>query len=89
MNLAARVACVTALALAGCVEDTLRPDYAAYLLAQQNAIAAQAEQRAMLERDLTAQANRCTTDACSIAVAGFALALAGGGQANVVIATPP
>jgi hypothetical protein len=90
MNAAARIGVCAGLLLAGCVEDTLRPDYAAYLLAQQNIAAAQAEQRSMLERDLTAQANRCTTDACSIAVAGFrALALSGGGQATIQIASPP
>lgn len=92
MNAAARVVCAVAMvALAGCVEEhTVRPDYAAYLAAQQYALAAQAEQRAALERDLTAQANRCTTDACSIAVAGFrALALSGGSAATTVAIAQP
>lgn len=82
-----RILCGVCVGLVGCVgEHEVRPDYAAYLLAQQNIAAEQAAQRAALERDLTASAARCTTDACSIAVAGFrALALSGGGGGQVAV----
>jgi hypothetical protein len=79
------------LLIAGCVEDIPHADYQAYLVAQQNIAIEQSARREALERDLNAQAARCTTEGCSIAVAGFrALALSGGGaQTNINIATPP
>jgi len=79
------------LLIAGCVEDQPHADYQAYLLVQRDIAAEQTARREVLERDLNAQAARCTTDACSIAVAGFrALALSGGSaQQTVNVATPP
>ena len=79
------------IALAGCVEDQPHADYQAYLLVQRDIAAEQTARREVLERDLNSQAARCTTDACSIAVAGFrALALSGGSaQQSVNVATPP